>query len=89
MHWIGSLLNTASPQLSAGCSRLLAAVAFWGAVVLPSVALSVLVVSPARIDILLIVLAGNVCCLLVGHRHDPGRLGRTSGLDSPNREVSG
>jgi len=71
MDWIGLPPDDRNRTVSTTLRRAFLAVGFWGAVVLPVVAIALLAVVPTSADVVAIVLLANVICLVIGQRHDP------------------
>jgi len=66
-------------RLRPALGRALTATGFWGAVVLPLVSVPVLVAVSIPAEGVALLVALNVGCLLVGHRHDPSPDSRPPG----------
>lgn len=68
MTWIGPSTLRAVAETVRAASL---AIGFWGAIVLPLVAIPALVVYPAAADVIAVVLVANVACLVLGQHHEP------------------
>lgn len=75
-------------RLRSRLGRALATVGFWSAVVLGVASLSVLLIAPGRIDVLTLLIVGDVLALVVGHRHDPGGKRRPATWSDRESEVA-